>query len=82
MILKHVIITEKSTAAMEQRNELQFIVDNRATKSQIRDEIENLFDVRVVSVRTTITPKGEKKAFVTLSDADSAEDVITKMGVL
>ncbi|HDM35923.1 MAG TPA: 50S ribosomal protein L23 [Candidatus Syntrophoarchaeum butanivorans] len=82
MILKHVIITEKSSAAMEQRNELQFIVDNRATKSQIRDEIENLFDVRVVSVRTTITPKGEKKAFVTLSDADSAEDVITKMGVL
>ncbi|MCW7075846.1 MAG: 50S ribosomal protein L23 [Candidatus Syntropharchaeales archaeon] len=82
MIIKHVIVTEKSTLAMERNNELQFIVDIGAKKSQIASEIEDLFDVTVASVRTAVTPKGEKKAFVSLSKADSADTVITKMGVL
>ncbi len=82
MIIKHVIITEKSTLAMERDNELQFVVDVNTDKSHIRSDIENLFDVTVVGVRTTLTPQGEKKAFVTLSEADSADAVITKMGVL
>ena len=82
MIIKHVIITEKSTLAMERDNELQFIVDVNVDKSHIRSDIENLFDVTVVGVRTTLTPQGNKKAFVTLSEADSADAVITKMGVL
>jgi ribosomal protein L23 len=82
MIIKHVIVTEKSTLAMERNNELQFIVDVGAKKSQVVSEIEDLFDVTVIGVRTTVTPKGEKKAFVTLSEADSADAVITKMRVL
>ncbi|OFV67424.1 MAG: Ribosomal protein L23 [Candidatus Syntrophoarchaeum caldarius] len=82
MIIKHVVVTEKSNLAMEEKNELQFIVDISANKSQIINEIEDRFDVTVLSVRTAITPRGEKKAYVTLSEADSADALITKMGVL
>jgi len=82
MIIKHVVITEKSSLAMEEKNELQFVVDIGANKSQVMNEIEDRFDVTVLSVRTTITPKGEKKAFATLSETDSADALITKMGVL
>ena len=78
-------ITEKSTLASE-HNAVVFKVANDASKPQIRDAVEALFDVKVTAVNTIVTKgktkrwKGKpykrtdvKKAIVTLKDGDSID---------
>jgi large subunit ribosomal protein L23 len=55
------IITEKATAASE-RNQVMFRVARNATKPQIKEAVEKLFDVKVKSVNTLVR-KGKIKAF-------------------
>jgi large subunit ribosomal protein L23 len=55
------IITEKATNASE-RNQVMFKVAPTATKPQIKEAVEKLFDVKVKSVNTLVR-KGKKKAF-------------------
>ncbi|MBB3035322.1 50S ribosomal protein L23 [Alteriqipengyuania lutimaris] len=78
-------ITEKATLASE-NNAVVFKVSNDATKPQIREAVEALFDVKVTGVNTIVT-KGKvkrwrgkpyrrndmKKAIVTLKDGDSID---------
>jgi large subunit ribosomal protein L23 len=53
-------ITEKATVASE-RNQVVFKVARTATKPQIKEAVEKLFDVKVKSVNTHIR-KGKVKA--------------------
>ncbi|HEY6705766.1 MAG TPA: 50S ribosomal protein L23 [Xanthobacteraceae bacterium] len=55
------VITEKATLASE-RNQVMFKVARHATKPQIKEAIEKLFDVKVKSVNTHVR-KGKIKAF-------------------
>ena len=55
------VITEKSTAASEY-NKVVFKVRLNATKPQIKDAVEKLFDVKVKNVNTLVR-KGKVKAF-------------------
>ncbi|HEX2552799.1 MAG TPA: 50S ribosomal protein L23 [Microvirga sp.] len=55
------VITEKSTTLSEQ-NKVVFKVRNDATKPQIKEAVERLFDVKVKSVNTLVT-KGKVKLF-------------------
>ena len=55
------VITEKATIASE-RNQVIFNVRRTATKPQIKEAVEKLFDVKVKSVNTLVR-KGKKKAF-------------------
>jgi large subunit ribosomal protein L23 len=55
------IITEKSTMASE-RNQVIFKVAPSATKPQIKEAIEKLFDVKVKAVNTLVR-KGKFKSF-------------------
>ena len=55
------IITEKATALSEQ-NKVVFKVRPDATKPQIKEAVEKLFDVKVRSVNTLVT-KGKVKMF-------------------
>ncbi len=80
MIIKSFLVTEKSTADLG-RNTLQAIVDMKATKKDIREEMERRFNVKVVKVRTAITPRGEKKAYIRLDDEYSAEEILSSLGV-
>ena len=54
------VITEKTTLASE-RNQVMFKVAKHATKPQIKEAIEKLFDVKVKSVNTHVR-KGKVKA--------------------
>ncbi len=54
------VITEKATLASE-RNQVVFKVARNATKPQIKEAIEKLFDVKVKSVNTHVR-KGKVKA--------------------
>ena len=55
------VITEKATALSDQ-NKVVFKVSRDATKPQIKEAVEKLFDVKVKSVNTILT-KGKVKMF-------------------
>jgi large subunit ribosomal protein L23 len=55
------VITEKATIASE-HNQVMFKVAKHATKPQIKEAVEKLFDVKVKSVNTHVR-KGKIKAF-------------------
>ena len=80
------IITEKSSAAYQDRGEYTFEVHRDATKPQIRQAIEQLFGVKVTGVWTSNQRGKEKrvgktvgrrpnwkKAIVTLRAGDSID---------
>lgn len=74
-------LTEKSMNAIDQNNELTFTVRRTASKAQIKNAFEELYEVKVERVNTQITSKGEKVAYIKLEAEHSAEDIAVKMGV-
>jgi large subunit ribosomal protein L23 len=80
-VVKRVVITQDAVSLIEKENKLVFIVDIRADKKSIKRAIENLYEVRVKKVNTLITPRGEKKAFVTLAPEYKASDLAVKLGI-
>jgi len=85
-IIKRPVVSEKSTALAELGNRYVFEVESSATKPQIRDAIQQIFNVRVRAVRTAVmhgktkrAGRSEfkrsnwKKAIVTLADGDRIE---------
>ena len=84
-IIREPVITEKATILRE-GNKYAFRVDSKANKIQIRQAVEEIFAVKVESVRTVKVPSkpkrqglyqgrraGWKKAYVTLKAGDSIE---------
>jgi len=80
MILKP-ITSEKAVKMIELDNALLFEVPRRATKIEIKKEVESVFSVKVVAVRTLIKAN-VKRAFVKLNKANPAIDVATKLGMI
>ncbi len=56
------LLTEKTAVQTEATNRYAFIVGLKSNKNQIKSAIEKLFDVKVLSVRTSITPGKLKRA--------------------
>ena len=65
---------------MEQINALEFIVNRKATKPQIKQSVEQLFDVKVKKVNTKIQKDG-KHAIVVFMPEFKAEDIGMRIGV-
>ncbi|WP_231185235.1 50S ribosomal protein L23 [Haladaptatus sp. DYF46] len=80
-IVEYPWVTEKAMNEMDFDNKLQFIVSLDATKPEIRDEIEDRYDVTIEKINTQVTMNGKKKATVSLSDDDDAQDVASRIGV-
>ena len=55
------VVTEKATMASE-HNKIVFKVSSKATKPQIKEAVEKLFDVKVKNVNTLVR-KGKTKVF-------------------
>ena len=55
------VITEKATLASD-KNQVMFKVASTATKPQIKEAVEKLFDVKVKNVNT-LTRKGKVRMF-------------------
>ena len=51
-IIKRPIITEKSMSLKEQSNKYTFAVDPKANKIEIKEAVEAIFNVKVLSVNT------------------------------
>ncbi len=85
-IIKRPLITEKSTIEREMNNIVSFAVHPQANKIEIKSAVEQLFDVKVLEVRT-LRVRGKtrrvgfhvgrrpdwKKARVRLREGDSIE---------
>ena len=86
-IIKAPLVTEKSSDA-KQSNKYTFLVSEKATKTEIKEAIEKIFKVEVVSISTlNIKTKKKrvgrytgrtnrgKKAIVTLKDGMTIENI-------
>ncbi|SFC58623.1 LSU ribosomal protein L23P [Halobiforma haloterrestris] len=80
-VIEHPLVTEKAMNDMDFENKLQFVVSPDATKPEIRDEVEERFEVSVDDINTQVTMKGKKKATVRLSEDDDAQEVASRIGV-
>jgi ribosomal protein uL23 len=81
-ILDGPISTERAVREMEANNTIIFKVAKKATKKQIKWAVEKEFSIKVMDVRTSITLKGTKKAFIKLSPDTNAADVTSKLGLV
>jgi len=81
-IILYPVMTEVTSRILETENKLVFVVNNRATKREIRRAVEELYEVVVEKVNVAVTPRGEKKAFVKLHPDYKAVDVAIKLGVI
>jgi len=81
-ILVYPHLTEKSMNMVETGNKLVFIVSKKAGKGEIKEAVEREFEVKVESVTTEITSRGQKKAYVKISPEFSAADIASKMGMI
>ena len=86
-VLLRPLISEKSYDRLSENNAYTFIVHKKSTKPEIRNAVQQLFDVEVVSVNT-MNKKGKNKRFgfiigrqsdkkiavVTVRDGDTIEE--------
>ena len=79
-IIRHAYVTEKSMDEMERQNKLEFVVDARATRAEIRKAVEETYSCRVAKVTVKIVPAG-KIATVRFAKEFSAEDIGSRAGV-
>jgi len=82
MIIKSPYVTEKVTGMIDSNNTLEFLVNMKSTKPEIKKALEELYDIEVQSLRTMITSQGEKKAVVKLAKEGSANELATRLGLL
>ena len=85
-IILEPIVSEKSYDLIEDTNTYTFVVDRRANKTEIKQAVASIFDVRVLSVNT-MNRKGKlkrtgyvlgkrkntKRALVKLADGDKID---------
>jgi large subunit ribosomal protein L23 len=79
-VVFHPHVTEKTMNLMTKENKLEFIVDRRANKKDVKLAIEALYEVKVAAVNTFINREG-KHAIVKLAKDFSAEDLGMRIGV-
>lgn len=86
-ILRRPLVTEKSSYQSGVLNQFSFIVKDSATRTQVKDAIETLYDVTVERVnvinvpakrgrrlrsrRLSVRKQSYKKAIVTLADGET-----------
>ena len=73
------LITEKTSAAFQDRGEYTFQVHPNATKPQIRQAIEDLFGVKVTDVWTSNQRGKEKRTGRTVGRRPSWKKAIVKL---
>ncbi len=75
------VTSEKAVKLIDIENVLLFETDRRQNKDEIAKEIEKIFSVKVVAVRTLIR-QNKKYAYVKLAKENPAIDIATKLGMI
>lgn len=82
MIIIAPLSTEKAVRLMEAENKLVFLVDRKASKADIKKELEEMYNVKIKVVNTMIGPDSKKKAYVTFAEDSPAIDLATKLELM
>ncbi|MDD5111904.1 MAG: 50S ribosomal protein L23 [Candidatus Altiarchaeota archaeon] len=80
-VITYPLMGEKATL-LRDGNKLTFIVDKNATKKDIKNAIETLYNVKTTRITTINTVEGLKKAHIKLDKAYNAEEIASQFGVL
>jgi large subunit ribosomal protein L23 len=88
-VLRRPLVTEKSSYQSGKLNQYSFVVADTATRTQVKDAIETLYDVSVVRVniintsakrgrrlrsrRLLVRKAGYKKAIITLAEGQTLQ---------
>lgn len=88
-VLRRPLVTEKTSYQSGKLNQYSFIVSDSATRTQVKDAVETLYDVTVESVNIINTPakrgrrlrsrrllvrkSGFKKAIITLAEGQTLQ---------
>jgi large subunit ribosomal protein L23 len=71
-VIDRILLTEKGTRLSEEENQYIFKVNPAANKTEIKQAVEQLFNVKVVSVNT-MNRQGKKKRERTASFGKTAD---------
>jgi large subunit ribosomal protein L23 len=74
-------VTEKTFNQIEKENKLAFIVAERASKKDIKEAVQILYESEATEINTTRTIRG-KKAFVMFKAPEGARELATKLGLV
>jgi large subunit ribosomal protein L23 len=76
-IIRKPVISEKTYGLLDE-NKYTFVVDPRANKTQIKQAIETIFDVKVVSVNTlNRAGKRKRRGFIVGQRPHSKRAIVT-----
>jgi large subunit ribosomal protein L23 len=91
-VIRRPLITEKGLGVKETQNTLVFEVDQKATKTEVKQAVETLFKVKVSDVRTSTVEGKErrrgrftgyrpdwKKAYVRLKDGQKMPEYLDSL---
>ncbi|MCI4322681.1 MAG: 50S ribosomal protein L23 [Thermoplasmata archaeon] len=79
-VILHAYVTEKAMDEMERMNKLEFVVDRRANRAEIKRAVEETYQCKVAKVNVKFVPAG-KIATVRFKPEFSAEDIGSRAGV-
>ncbi|MDX2117561.1 MAG: 50S ribosomal protein L23 [Planctomycetota bacterium] len=76
-IIKKPLLSEKSTYAMNEQKRYSFIVDRRATKTEIKKAVEEIYKVRVIGINTIVRKTEERRTkFGLVRPADTKKAIV------
>ena len=81
-VIIYPLVSEKAVGAIESQNKISFIVNKKASKTDVKNAVEQLYSVKVESVKTMNDMQGRKKAIVRLDKKFKAQELATKLGVV
>merc|ERR1740130_885930 len=76
------VTTESAMKKIEEINTLVFLVATQAGKRQIKEAVQQMYDVQTSKINTLIRPDGKKKAYVHLTQDYDALDVANRIGII
>lgn len=76
------LISEKAVNMIEAENKLCFVVNKKATKTDVKKAVEEAYAIKVDSVNVLLDRKGRKKAIVKVNKQFKADEIATKLGVI
>jgi large subunit ribosomal protein L23 len=75
------VMTEKAVMMIERDNVITFVTSKIKDKTEIKKEIEDLFDVKIAKLRTLIKDN-KKYVYAKLKGDTLAIDLATKLGLM
>ena len=79
--MMRLVTTEKAVRLIEINNTLVIETDRRDSKTKIKKQFEEMFNVKIESINTLIR-LNKKYAYIKLNEKTPAIDIATKLGMI